>query len=116
MRRAVVKRDRDHAVVVDALRMAGFAVHDTSALGGGFPDLVVAEPGSGLTVLLEVKNEADPPSARRLTVAERLFHKTWPGACHIVAGPRAALEVMGVRHDRAEAIANFARQSRVRRR
>jgi|TARA_R110002110_G_scaffold344363_2_gene554318 hypothetical protein len=53
-----------------ALRRAGWAVHDTSRLGGGFPDLVAGRDGR--VVLIEVKDGAKPPSAKRLTPAEFL--------------------------------------------
>lgn len=62
------KVDANHAAVVQALRAAGWCVQDTSRLGGGFPDLVIAK--GGRVELVEVKDGAKPPSARLLTMAE----------------------------------------------
>ena len=64
MRRAA-RVDSNHAQIMRALRRAGWAVHDTSRLGGGFPDLVAGRDGR--VVLIEVKD-----GAKRLTPAEFL--------------------------------------------
>lgn len=60
--------DTNHAAVVQALRAAGWCVQDTSRLGGGFPDLVIAK--GGRVELVEVKDGAKSPSARLLSEAE----------------------------------------------
>lgn len=71
------RTDANHAAIMADLRKAGFRVHDTSALGGGFPDLVVFRPDCGL-FLVEVKDGAKPPSRRRLTLAEAEFARDFP--------------------------------------
>jgi Holliday junction resolvase len=70
MRRAA-RVDANHAEITHALRQCGWTVHDTSGVGGGFPDLVVGK--AGRLVLVEIKDGAKKPSARRLTKAEALF-------------------------------------------
>lgn len=74
--------DANHAEIVAAFRRLGYSVADTSRLGNGFPDLVVAK--AGRTVLVEVKDGDKPPSARKLTTAEREFKATWKGEYRIV--------------------------------
>ena len=70
MRRAA-RVDANHAEITHALRQCGWVVHDTSGVGGGFPDLVVGK--AGRLVLVEIKDGAKKPSARRLTKAEAAF-------------------------------------------
>lgn len=69
--------DANHAEIAAAFRQLGYSVADTSRLGNGFPDLVVAR--SGRTVLVEVKDGAKPPSARKLTPDEQQFRDAWRG-------------------------------------
>lgn len=74
------RTDANHAAIRESLRKLGAAVEDTHALGGGFPDLVASV---GLAVaLVEVKDPAKPPSARRLTDDEQAFAAKHPA--HIV--------------------------------
>ena len=72
--RYAVKADANQPEVVKALQEAGYIVHDTHALGHGFPDLCVMA-ASGAIVLLEVKTQAG-----RLTADEVAFFETWHGA------------------------------------
>lgn len=72
MRRAA-KTDYSQADIVECLRKIGAKVAITSALGNGFPDLCVAFRGKWY--LLEVKDDRLPPSRRRLTEDERLWHE-----------------------------------------
>jgi hypothetical protein len=77
MRRAA-KTDANHAEIRDGLRqIPGVTVKDTSNIGGGFPDLVVGLRGK--TVLMELKDGAKVPSARKLTSAQRAFVDNWTG-------------------------------------
>lgn len=52
MRRAA-RIDGTHAEVVETLRKCGWTVHDTSRLGGGFPDVVASR--AGIVRLVEIK-------------------------------------------------------------
>ena len=76
MRRAA-RQDANHREIVDALRKVGCVVHDTSALGGGFPDLVVQTPAGTSILLMEVKDGRKPPSARALTADQEEFSRLW---------------------------------------
>lgn len=76
MRRAA-RTDANHAEILQAFRDCGFQVFDTSRLGGGFPDCVVHRNTHGV-VLVEIKDGAKPPSARKLTPDEDEFAQRFP--------------------------------------
>jgi hypothetical protein len=78
MRRAA-RVDGNQAVIVAGLRqIPGVTVRDTSALGGGWPDLAIG--CNGRTILMEIKNPAKVPSARKLTAAQQNFVTNWTGS------------------------------------
>lgn len=96
MRRAA-KVDDNQAAIVAALRAAGCGVLDLSAVGCGCPDLLVHSPAHPWhSVLLEVKDGAKPPSARKLTPDQERFHSRWRGSIAVVTSVEAALAVMGI--------------------
>lgn len=91
MRRAA-RTDGNHAAIVEALRASGWYVHDTSRLGHGFPDLVVAR--NGQLRLVEIKDGAKPPSKRTLTpeeVAVALAFQLQSVQIHILSSINEAL-------------------------
>lgn len=94
MRRAA-KIDRNQPEIVAALRQAGAMVVPTHAVGNGFPDLIVLF--RGVTMAMEVKDGAKPPSARALTPDQQKFHAAWTGGplC-IVKDVEGALRALGV--------------------
>lgn len=94
MRRAH-RVDANHGAIIDALRRVGALVADTSALGGGFPDLVVAFRGR--LVLLEVKDGAKSPSERKFTVPEQAFHLLWRDHVRVVESTAQAMAAIGLR-------------------
>lgn len=75
MRRAA-RVDANHAAIVAALRRIGCEVLDLSAVGAGCPDLLVLHRGK--LQLIEVKDGAKRPSARRLTADQVRFALHWP--------------------------------------
>lgn len=77
MTRRRARTDDNHAAMVRELRQLGYSVQSLASVGGGCPDLVVGHNGRNL--LVEVKDGSKPPSARRLTDAERTFHEQWRG-------------------------------------
>lgn len=94
MRRAS-KVDDNQAQVVAALRAAGATVRLLHAVGDGCPDLLVGY--RGLTYLIEVKDGRRPPSERRLTPAQEVWHRTWNGwPVAVVLDIDGALRVIGV--------------------
>lgn len=90
MRRAA-RRDDNEKEIIAAMREAGAyvkAVNDE-----GLFDLLVSYRGE--TMLIEVKDGAKPPSARRLTEAEQKFHDEWPGSnLYIVNSVEEALALL----------------------
>ena len=63
------RTDSNHHGVIEALRAAGWTVHDTSRLGDGFCDLVAARHGR--IELIEVKDGSKPLSRQQATPAEQ---------------------------------------------
>lgn len=92
MRRAS-KIDANQEQIVSALRAAGATVHSLAAVGNGLPDLLVGF--KGVTFLMECKDGNKPPSKRRLTEDQLVWHGAWTGGplC-VVDGPEAALRAL----------------------
>jgi len=67
---------------VKTFRALGCSVAVTSAVGAGFPDLVVGI--NGLNIMVEIKDGAKPPSERRLTPAQVDFHGYWRGQIVVI--------------------------------
>lgn len=77
-------RDANEPLIVGELRAQGHLVQQL-AQGGGVPDLLVAVDGRGPLVLLEVKDGAKIPSARKLTDAQVHWHRVWASTpLHVV--------------------------------
>jgi hypothetical protein len=76
MRRAA-KIDANQPDIVKALRSLGAFVQPLHTVGAGCPDLLVAFRGQ--TILVEVKDGSLPPSARRLTPDQQVWHASWTG-------------------------------------
>ncbi len=89
------KIDANQNAIVDALRKAGATVQSLASVGKGVPDLLVGIRGR--TALLECKDGAKPPSARKLTPDQLTWHAAWQGGTlAVVDSPEAALRVLGV--------------------
>ena len=91
MRRAA-RVDANQAEIVEALRAAGVSVLVLSQLGRGTPDLLLGTHMGNL--LLEVKDGAKPPSARKLTPDEERFFSTWRGPKAVVHSTATAFEAL----------------------
>ena len=92
MRRAA-KTDENQKEIVAAFRGLGFTVAITSALGQGFPDLVVGKWGRNF--LIEVKDGEKPPSKRQLTDAEEEFASGWRGQYDVIKSVSEVMEFNG---------------------
>lgn len=88
------RTDANHAAVRDALRAIGASVADTSAVGGGFPDLVVGFRSRNF--FFEVKDGAKSPSRRGLTKAQKAFAASWRGQWDCVYSVDEAIHLVGL--------------------
>jgi hypothetical protein len=70
--------DVTQRAIVEALRDLGASVQSLADVGSGCPDLVVG--WRGVNHLVEVKDGAKAPSARKLTDDEKRWHDGWRGA------------------------------------
>lgn len=94
MARRAAKVDDNQREVVAALRAAGATVQHLHAVGAGCPDLLVGY--HGVNYLLEVKDGNKPPSKRKLTPDQEVWHRDWRGSVHVVKDIDEALGVIGV--------------------
>lgn len=80
MRRAA-RADANQPAVVAALRLDGWFVLPIHTLGRGCPDLLVSKRlgGNPWCALVEIKDGAKPPSARKLTPDEQKFAEAYTG-------------------------------------
>lgn len=90
------RTDDNQTAIVEALRdIPGVSVAITSALGNGFPDIVV---GVGArNYLIEIKDGSKPPSRRELTDDEYDWHERWTGQVDIALCLDDVLEIIGLR-------------------
>lgn len=93
MRRAAAV-DQNQSAIVDALRAVGCTVQPLHAVGKGCPDVLAGR--NGINVLLEIKDGSKPPSARKLTRDQVLWHDAWRGQVAVVTSVKEALEAVGV--------------------
>ena len=78
MSRGMPRRvDANQAEIVKGLRQLGYSVLDTSAVGGGFPDLVVGK--NEQTFLLEIKT-----AKGKLNPLQEKWHANWRGQVAVV--------------------------------
>jgi len=93
--RRAAKLDANQAQIVADLRTMGVLVLSLAPVGSGVPDLLCG--WKGRLVLLEVKDGAKVPSARKLTPHQELFHKEWAGMpLYVVDSTPSALQAVGV--------------------
>lgn len=91
MRRAA-KVDDNQSEIVAALRAAGCSVTSLASIGKGCPDIVVGR--AGVNYLLEIKDGKKPPSKRKLTPDEHMWHESWRGQVAVVHSVEDALRIV----------------------
>ena len=85
--------DSNQPAIVKALRAVGATVVHVHEVGHGFGDILVGR--NGINYLMEIKDGDKPPSKRKLTPDEQIFHQWWRGQVEIVNSPAEALLVIG---------------------
>ena len=89
------KADANQSEIVKALRQMGCTVQHLHMVGAGCPDIMVGWRGE--TFLLEIKDGNKPPSARKKTDAQVIWHDAWRGKpVAVVCNIREALDAIGV--------------------
>ena len=81
--------DDNHKEIMETYRKCGASVKDVSKLPG-FCDIVVGYRQQNF--LVEVKDGAKTPSARKLTKAEENFHTNWKGQIAIICSPMEVVD------------------------
>jgi hypothetical protein len=77
--------DSNQAEIVEALRgIPGCTVAITSAVGGGFPDLLVGY--RGFNFCFEIKDPTKPTADQSLTDDQKKWHANWRGQVTTVYG------------------------------
>mgnify|MGYP001563261363 CR=1 FL=1 len=84
------RTDGNQKEVVAALRKIGCSVFHTHKVGHGFVDIVCGFRGRNY--LLEIKDGLQPPSRKKLTTDEKLFHFGWQGQVAIVYSAEDAVK------------------------
>lgn len=90
VRRYANRKDANQGPIVDALREAGCSVEVMHTPC----DLLVGIAGKN--VLLELKDGAKPPSARKLTKDQIEFRKNWRGQFAVVETIEQAIKAVGL--------------------
>ena len=80
--RRIAKTDDNQEEIVSALRQMGCTVQLLHQVGNGCPDIVVGV--AGINLLFEIKDGSKPPSKRKLTIHELLWHDAWRGQVQVI--------------------------------
>lgn len=91
------RTDNNHQDIVQELRALGFTVQSLAKVGDGCPDIAVGMlciRRGLLNYLFEIKRADGPPSKRRLTIPEKLWHQNWRGQVDVIRSTDDALSIM----------------------
>ena len=86
--------------MMDAAEAVGASVLDIADLGAGAGDILVGF--RGVNFLIEVKDDKQPPSKRRLTPDEQEFHLLWTGQIDVCKNVDELLLLLGVLHQKRD--------------
>ena len=84
--------DANQGEIIAALRDHGASVESLAGQHKGCPDLLVGWKGKNY--LMEVKDGSRPPSGRKLTEMQVVWHSVWEGQVDVVASVDEALELL----------------------
>ena len=91
MRRAA-RIDDNQNEIVNRLRELGASVEILSAVGKGCPDILVGY--NGHNYLIEIKDGSKPPSKRKLTPDQKIWHSKWLGHVSVCKSLEDAIMVV----------------------
>jgi len=80
------KRDTNHTLITTYLLQLGFSVYDTSTLGSGFPDIIIARNKE--TAIAEIKTEKG-----KLSQGQVDFISSWQGKVFILRNIEDCVEL-----------------------
>jgi len=90
------RTDGNHSSIVKELeKLQGVSVKSVATIKK-FLDIVVGY--KGVNYLFEIKNPDYPPSARKLTPDEKIFHDEWTGQADIVLFTQDILTIINYKH------------------
>lgn len=93
--RIAAKVDANQPEIVKALRtIPGLRVEPLHMVGRGVPDLLIGWMGKNY--LIELKDGEKPPSKRKLTMDEKMWHKKWAGQVAVCNDLDECLKVLGI--------------------
>ena len=92
MARRAARVDDNQSDIVKVLEQMGCTVVSLAAVGKGVTDLLVGVSGKNL--IIEVKDGSKPPSARKLTDAQKIFHAEWRGQIAVVKSVEEAVQLV----------------------
>jgi len=101
------RTDSNHKEIVQALRAAGVSVMDTSAVGRGFPDLVIG--WNGQNYLAEIKTAKGKPNDLQVN-----FFTTWQGQAILIREVTDIFNFLGLDRNEPEPFA-YKRKSSIQR-
>lgn len=82
MARRAARIDTNQPEIVKEFRKHGCTVQHLHMVGDGCPDIAVGF--GGINYLIEIKDGNKPPSGRKLTKDEQMWHNGWNGSVHII--------------------------------
>jgi len=86
------KVDGNHkSIVKDLEKLNGVSVKSVAQIKK-FLDIVVGY--NGKNYLFEIKNPNYPPSARKLTQDEKIFHDSWKGQADVILNTQDILKII----------------------
>ncbi|SLN74848.1 hypothetical protein ROJ8625_04112 [Roseivivax jejudonensis] len=92
MPRWAAKADANQGEIVAELRARGVTVLYLHRVGMGCPDIACGYKSRNF--FFEIKDGNKPPSARRLTDMESLWHVEWNGQVDVIHSAEEALAIM----------------------
>lgn len=91
----VRKADSNQKELVSQMRkIPGLTVAHIHTVGQGVPDLICGFRQRNY--LFELKDPKKPPSAKKLTEDEKLWHEQWTGSVHVVETLDDVLKIIGL--------------------